>query len=383
MLEIANGEVEGSGEEFVVGGRHDEGLCGMVGCQIIDNLIVVARTASGERTCELGKSWERGRQKKGLTSKSPCHHHHCWTDWHRARRLNRCCARHWHSYWRCCCWSRRAPSAPTWHPRHRGPEAREWGCPVSRWWRCRCRCYHSRCHCRCPSCQHCHCHLVHYLNRERERKREKAGEILSNLIFRSNLRFSSLSGGVLLLLWCLIVLKSAGVTCGDALRACNCKSGLLLLLWLEGSPLPSTLRSRLRACDSSALLRLNKAMRLSTSLLICCSCGGGGGGGDAPAPGRLLNNVAAPSSCICPWCGCGCELCGARTPALAKFCICARCCRWGGSGWGSPKSDLSKCLVLTLCVSSACCCVSPETRSTSAVFKKDCSDFWCTFTSPW
>lgn len=39
--------------------------------------------------------------------------------------------------------------------------------------------------------------------------------------------------------------------------------------------------------------------------------------------------------------------------------------------------------VLTLCVSSACCCVRPETRSTSAVFKNDCSDFWCTFTSPW
>lgn len=70
MLEIANGEVEGSGEEFVVGGRHDEGLCGMVGCQIIDNLIVVARTASGERTCESGKSWGRGSQRKDLPQRA-------------------------------------------------------------------------------------------------------------------------------------------------------------------------------------------------------------------------------------------------------------------------------------------------------------------------
>lgn len=40
-------------------------------------------------------------------------------------------------------------------------------------------------------------------------------------------------------------------------------------------------------------------------------------------------------------------------------------------------------LILTWSLSSACCCVSPLTLNTSAVLRKDESDLWCTFTSPW
>lgn len=144
------------------------------------------------------------------------------------------------------------------------------------------------------------------------------------------LRFSSLSGGVLLLLWCLIVLKSAGVSWGEALRACICRSGLPLLLLLAERPLLlSALRKRLRACDvvssTTPPLWCIMAMRFSRLLLMCCgSCCGGGGGGGEPPTWRLLNNVAAPSSCSDePWCGC--ELSGVRMPAFAKFCICAKC----------------------------------------------------------
>lgn len=59
MLEIAHGEVEGAGEQFVVGGRHDVGLCGVVGRQVVADLIVVSRAAKGRERVSSG-SWLAG-----------------------------------------------------------------------------------------------------------------------------------------------------------------------------------------------------------------------------------------------------------------------------------------------------------------------------------
>lgn len=129
------------------------------------------------------------------------------------------------------------------------------------------------------------------------------------------LLFSSFRGGVLLLL-CLMVEKSAGVNCGEALRACKI-SGLLLLL--DGNPLsPTEPRIRFMAfefessADGAELLRSRRIMAAAAMLrLKSCEEAEGicGDGGEGPAELRENNEV---SSCID-------GLRGVRIPELSKF----------------------------------------------------------------
>lgn len=139
---------------------------------------------------------------------------------------------------------------------------------------------------------------------------------------RIHLRFSSFSGGVLLLL-CLMVEKSAAVNCGDELRGCTI-SGLLLLL--DGKPLSGPRKRFIALFESSAdgvelwRSRLSIAMlRLNSWLLMCVeangSCCVGGGGGGEPQ----LRGYSGGSSCRILWC----ELWGVRVAlaAFARLCI--------------------------------------------------------------
>lgn len=108
------------------------------------------------------------------------------------------------------------------------------------------------------------------------------------------------------------------------------------------------------------------------------------GGGETPCGNRASSTILSVKL--------GWWLIGVRAPELPRLWICASCSNRKQRKKRNEIDQINAMLlitqrreenVLTLCVSSACCCVSPDTLSTSAVFKNELSERWCTFTSPW
>lgn len=106
------------------------------------------------------------------------------------------------------------------------------------------------------------------------------------------------------------------------------------------------------------------------------------GGGDGAPWG---NNASSTILSVKLWW----ELIEVRAPAFARLWICAN---WKFNKnfyflksitYTSIEKLLEIWYKLTLCVSSACCCVKPDTLSISAVLRNELSDLWWTLTSPW